>query len=388
MKKKLNINGRRNKFTTRERAYNVILPANLKLVCITMLSFFMLLQLSTYAQDSLMRIGVLALRGTEESMQRWTPTAEYLSNQIPEYTFVIVPLDFEQIFEAVKNGEVDFALENPSIYVELEYLYGIDRIATMNLLCKSKNLVLNQFGGVFFTSKDQKDIKNLDDLRHKSFMAVHETSFGGWRMAQRELKDKRIDPYRYFKELQFGGTHDAVVYAVQKGEVDAGTVRTSILEKMDMEGKIDINDFTILNQQYLDNFPLLLSTRLYPEWPFARVKHTSNQLAQQVAISLLSMPLNSKAARVAGIAGWTIPNNYQPVHDCLKELRVSPYEDLGKITLANLIQQYWEWILFVFIGIIILIAVMIYISRLNRKLNISTTKLEERTAQLSETNKE
>lgn len=388
MKKKLNINGRRDKLTARERAYTIILPANLKLVCITMLSFFMLLQLSTYAQDSLMRIGVLALRGAEESVQRWTPTAEYLSKQIPEYTFVIVPLDFEQIFEAVKNGEVDFALENSSIYVELEYLYGIDRIATMNFSCKSKNLVLNQFGGVFFTSKVQKDIKNLDDLRHKSFMAVHETSFGGWRMAQRELKDKRIDPYRYFKELQFGGTHDAVVYAVQKGEVDAGTVRTSILEKMDMEGKIDINDFTILNQQYLDNFPLLLSTRLYPEWPFARVKHTSDQLTKKVAITLLSMPPNSEAARVAGIAGWTIPNNYQPVHDCLKELRVSPYEELGEITLANLMQQYWEWILLGFIGIIILVAVVIYISRLNRKLNISTIELKERTTQLSESNKE
>ncbi|MCK4888683.1 MAG: PhnD/SsuA/transferrin family substrate-binding protein, partial [Candidatus Aminicenantes bacterium] len=81
-----------------------------------------------------MKIGVLALRGAEESMGRWTPTAEYLSKQIPEYTFVIVPLDFEQIFEAAKNSKVDFILENPSIYVELEYLYGIDRIATLNVL--------------------------------------------------------------------------------------------------------------------------------------------------------------------------------------------------------------------------------------------------------------
>lgn len=348
--------------------------------------FSLLLFSSTYAQNKQVRIGVLALRGAEESMQRWSPTADYLTDQIPGYTFVIVPLDFEQIFEAVKDGSVDFALENSSIYVELEYLYGIDRIATLNALCRRK--ATNQFGGIIFTTKNRNDINIPDDLKDKSFMAVDETSFGGWRMSQREFKDLGIDPYHDFESMQFGGTHDQVVYAVQKGEVDAGTVRTGILEKMDKEGKIDIADFKILNQQYPENFSLLISTRLYPEWPFAKVKHTSDQLALQVSIALLSMSSDSKAAIAAAIAGWTIPHDYQSVHDCLKELRVSPYKDLGKITLANLFQQYWEWILMGLIGIVILIIIVIYISRLNLKLSLSSIKLEEKTAQLALSNKE
>lgn len=359
--------------------------------------FSLLLFSSTYAQNKQVRIGVLALRGAEESMQRWSPTADYLTDQIPGYTFVIVPLDFEQIFEAVKDGSVDFALENSSIYVELEYLYGIDRIATLNALCRRK--ATNQFGGIIFTTKNRNDINIPDDLKDKSFMAVDETSFGGWRMSQREFKDLGIDPYHDFESMQFGGTHDQVVYAVQKGEVDAGTVRTGILEKMDKEGKIDIADFKILNQQYPENFSLLISTRLYPEWPFAKVKHTSDQLALQVSIALLSMPSDSKAAIAAAIAGWTIPHDYQPVHDCLKELRVSPYKDLGKITLVNLIEQYWEWILLLFISVIILVVVVIYINRLNRKLELTTIelknshnrleqKVEERTSELRQSNKE
>lgn len=359
---------------------------NRKLFFITTLLFYVFSISSIFGQEMQVRIGVLALRGADEALDRWTPTAEYLSSQIPEYTFVIVPLDFEEIFEAVKNGEVDFALENSSIYVKLEYLYGIDRIATLNTLCRGKTT--NQFGGIIFTAKNRKDINIPDDLENKSFMAVDETSFGGWLMAQREFKDLGIDPYHDFESVQFGDTHDKVVYAVQNGEVDAGTVRTGILEKMNKEGKIDINDFKILNQQYPDNFSLLISTRLYPEWPFARIKHTTDQLALKVAIALLGMPSDSEAARGAGIAGWTIPHDYQAVHDCLKELRISPYESLGEITLDNLIQQYWEWILLGLIGIIFLVAVIIYISRLNSKLNISTINLKERTAQLSETNKE
>ena len=334
-----------------------------KWVILTALFFMLMIMHSTaHAQDEQVKIGVLALRGAEESLKRWTLTAEYLSAQISEYPFVIVPLDFEEIFVAVENDEVDFVLANSAIYIEMEYLYGVDRIATLNDLWQEQ--AFNQFGGVIFTCKKRKDIKNLGDLKNKSFMAVHETSFGGWRMAQREFKDNGIDPYRDFADLQFGGTHDKVVYAVQNGEVNAGTVRTGILEKMNKEGKIDIKDFTILNQQHPDNFTLLISTRLYPEWPFARVKHTSDQLAQQVSIALLRMPSDSQAARSAGIVGWTIPHHYQRVHDCLKELRVSPYEDLGKITLANLIQQYWHWILLGFIGLIILVAVTIYVIRL------------------------
>ena len=315
--------------------------------------FSLLLFSSTYAQNTQARIGVLALRGADESLQRWSPTAEYLTDQIPGYTFVIVPLDFEQIFEAVKNGSVDFTLENSSIYVELEYLYNIDRIATINGICNGN--ANNHYGGVIFTAKNRNDINFLDDLENKKFMAVDETSFGGWIMAKREFMDFGIAPYDDFASMQFGGTHDSVVYAVRKGVVDAGTIRTGILEKMDKEGKIDISDFKILNQQYPENFSLLISTRLYPEWPFAKLKHTSNTLARQVSIALLSMPPDNEAAKNTGIAGWTIPNNYQSVHNCLKELNHSPYEFHGKISMSNFIQQYWGWILIGFISIFILI---------------------------------
>jgi two-component system sensor histidine kinase/response regulator len=50
-----------------------------------------------------------------------------------------------------------------------------------------------------------------------------------------------------------------------------------------------------------------------------------------VAVALMQMPPDSPAARAAGCAGWTIPLNYQPVHDCLKAAQGRPLQDLGKI---------------------------------------------------------
>ncbi len=328
-----------------------------------------------YGQETQVRVGVLALRGPEETMQRWSPTAEYLSARIPGYTFVIVPLNFEEVSPAVRDGEVDFILTNPSIYVELESLCGADRIATLKTLWQGQ--AYDHFGGVIFSRADRADINTLKDLKGKSFMAVDETSFGGWRMAQREFQKQNITPDNDFFDLQFGGTHDRVVYAVQAGLVDAGTVRTGILEKMAKEGKIEPDDFTILNQQRPDDFLLLLSTQLYPEWPFVKVKHTPNQLAQEVSIALLSMPADSSAAKAASIAGWTIPHNYQPVHECLKYLRVGPYKDLGKIGWADLIGQYWAWILGGIVSVLLAVAITLRVLKLNRELNQTQHALQQ-----------
>ncbi|MBU1695710.1 MAG: PAS domain S-box protein, partial [Proteobacteria bacterium] len=83
------------------------------------------------AEDSTIKIGVLTKRGPERYMEEWSPTAEYLTENIPGKTFTIVPIAYDQIYTVVKNGEVDFILANPSFYVELENYYGISRIATL-----------------------------------------------------------------------------------------------------------------------------------------------------------------------------------------------------------------------------------------------------------------
>ena len=163
-------------------------------------------------------------------------------------------------------------------------------------------------------------------------------------MAWRELKDSGINPFRDFTSLRFSQTHDAVVYAVRDGLVDAGTVRTDTLERMTEEKKIDLRAFRVLNRQHGEGFPFALSTRLYPEWPLAKVRQTGDELAQKVVIALLRMPPDNLAARAAKITGWTIPLDYQPVHELMRELRLGPYKDYGRVTLSQAVRQYWYWV--------------------------------------------
>ena len=321
------------------------------------------------------RVGVLAKRGHERCLTQWGPTADYLSEQIPGYRFEILPLGFDEINPATERGEVDFILANPAFYVDLEQRYGASAIATLENLRLDGSYTV--FGGVVFCRADREDIQQLSDLENLSFAAVEETSLGGWLMAWRELKAEGLDPRRDFRDLRFAGTHDAVVYAVLNEEVDAGTVRTDTLERMEMEGRISLQDFRVIpNERAADNssLPFVHSTPAYPEWPFARAKHTSNELADLVSVALLRMDPQSPAARAAVCAGWTAPLQYQEVRECLKDLRLGPYEDHGKVTLAQALWQHRPWAAGLVAFLVVIGAFAVQLVRLNKRITTSEAR--------------
>ena len=326
------------------------------------------------------RIGVLAKRGTQQCLEQWGPTAEYLTTQIPGYRFVITPLDHDEVRPTVERGEVDFILANPSLYVELEQSCGASRIVTLKNTCPSGPSTF--YAGVIFRTVARTDIRRLPDLKGKRFMAVEEESFGGWQMAWRELREQGVDPRRDFRELRFGGTHDAVVYAVRDGEVDAGTVRTDTLERMAAEGKIRLEDFHALHEHGggEPRLSFLHSTRAYPEWPLAKLRETRDELAQEVAVALMRMSPETPAAKAAQCAGWVIPQNYQPVHECLKELQIGPYQDYGRVTLGAVVRRYWPWLVGTVVFLAIAGVVSVCVTRLNRALRYALSGYQKEVA--------
>lgn len=344
---------------------------------------FLLLFLCTlplYASEPI-TIGVLSHRGDAATLAHWSKTADYLSAQLPDYRFTIVPLDFSEVDPAVGSGSVDFILVNPAIYVNLEVRHRVSRIATMKNRWKGE--AYNVFGGVIFARAERYDLNRLEDLRGATLMGVDETSLGGFMMAMRELKKAGLNPYRDLAEIRFGGTHDNVVMAVRDGRVDVGTVRTDILERMQDEGIIKLSEFRIINEHKMNeqqgdngNFPLVHSTSLYPEWPFSKVRHTSNLLASRVSIALAEMPEGHPAAISGNYAGWTIPLDYQPVHDLLRELILPPYQHTDRFTLLDVVSRYWGWFLTGMLLLFTMVGMTSWVWHLNRALKEAKTQLE------------
>jgi len=110
-------------------------------------------------------IGVLAKCGKESCLEKWSPTAEYLSRKIPNYNFQISPLGFDELLSAAESNSVNFILANPAFYVILEKDYDCQRIATLRKLTSAG--IFSCFAGVIFTRADNKDIYNIKDLKNK-----------------------------------------------------------------------------------------------------------------------------------------------------------------------------------------------------------------------------
>ncbi len=334
-------------------------------------------------EERTVKIGVLAYRGAAHAIRSWAPTADYLSARIPGYRFTIVPLPLEELRRETARGAFEFVFTNSGQYVELESEFGISRIATLKTRFGGE--ASNVFGAVIFTRADRSDVRELQDLRDKSFAAVAPKAFGGFQMAWRELHELGIDPFTDFSSLIFVGLpQDRIVYAVRDGLADAGTVRTHVLETMHAEGKIDISTFRILHRREMPGRSAALSTRLYPEWPFAKLPGTSPELAEKVAIALLGMSRHSPAMRAAGYAGWTVPLDYKPVHDLFRELRIGPYAR-ERVSLYEFVRQYWEWAVF---ALVILALVGLHgvrteylVARRTRELSAINAELEREIAE-------
>ncbi len=329
------------------------------------------------------KIGVLSKRGNENTYKRWNTLTQYLNDSLEQYHFEITPLDFTELEIAIAKEKVDFVITNPTYYAYLEDQYRILRVATLLNSYASLKHNLKRFGGVIITQKNNDNIHTLKDLESRSFAAVDQRSFGGWIMAYELFSDQGLDIDTV--DVQFIGTHDAVVQAVLKGEVQAGTVRTDTLEKMLQEGLLNMDDIRIIHPQKYQDFPFLVSTKLYPEWPFSKLRSTSDELSLQVLSKLVNIPKDytkTSNTNLPKIEKWSIPADYTLIHQTLKKLHYPPY-DIVDIDMKVLYREYALYLYPFILFFIIFIVRYFYVSAYNRRLN---TAVKQRTLELQTAN--
>ncbi|MBI4874172.1 MAG: PAS domain S-box protein [Acidobacteria bacterium] len=113
-----------------------------------------------------------------------------------------------------------------------------------------------------------------------------------------------------------------------------------------------------------------------------KLRVVPDELSRSVTLALLSMEEGGPAAAAMESAGWTIPASYQSVHECMKELRLGPCRDFGKVTLADALRQHWDKVILFLLGLAALrSAAAFWLLRLNRRLHVAGKSLRERETQ-------
>jgi diguanylate cyclase (GGDEF)-like protein len=289
-----------------------------------------------------LRFGVLAIRPQPLAMAQWQPLADYLGASIGRPVELAVH-GIAELDAAVAQNRVDVLLTNPGHYVRLQHQNGLAG-PLVTLVNKDSGHELQAFGGVILARADAVAINTLADLANKRIAAVSSAdAFGGYGTQVLEMVEAGVAPPQGDRLLVTGNAHDLVVEAVLAGRVDAGFVRSGVIEAMVREGRLDAGRIKIINRQKLPAFPYASSTRLYPEWPLAVMPHVSDRLARRLTIALLSLSTNGAPAR-AGLPGFTNPASYAAVENLMRRLRQPPFDAVPEITLTDLWAKYALWI--------------------------------------------
>ena len=326
------------------------------------------------AEPETYRIGVLAFRGKERAIADWQPHADYLSKRLAPRRFEVLPLSLDEFKASIESRTIDFLTTNTGHYVELESEGAVARIATMRIA--GPHGPVDRFGGTVIARAEREDLKGYADLRGKRLIVPDSSAFGGWQVHLPEAKAAGIDLLRDTAAIIEIPNHDKILEAVLTGKGDAGFVRSDLIENLAAAGKLDPKAVRVVGQRHTANFPYAHSTRLFPHWPFARLNHVSEELTKEILIALLEMTPEHPAARAAGIYGWTLPHNYQSVHDLFLEFRLGPYKNLP-VGIGEIMERYGKSILLAVVLVIaMLLATLSWVLRTNRLLHRNKEQLQ------------
>ncbi|MCF7987995.1 MAG: PhnD/SsuA/transferrin family substrate-binding protein [Methylovulum sp.] len=321
-------------------------------------SWLLLINSSFAAEHDVLTIGILSMQPKAQVETQWQALGEYLTHSLPVQKTRILALDYDELESMISQHELDFVLTDPSHFIKLRS-NNILSGALVTLLESHSHEALDAFGGVIFTLKDRNDLNELSDLKKQTIAITNVASLGDYQAQAYQLYLAGLDKPNDVQLLKMGRSYPAVIAAVLNKQADAGFVQTGVLETLVKDGQLDLGTLKILNSQNLSSYPYLLSTRLYPEWPFVALPHVHEDLARNVTALLLSIEHEGEVAQLMRYHGFTVPADYSAVDQLLRTIRLPPYDKTPQFTVQDIWQRYNYPLIILFIfGILIIVLAL------------------------------
>ncbi|PKM94489.1 MAG: phosphate/phosphite/phosphonate ABC transporter substrate-binding protein [Firmicutes bacterium HGW-Firmicutes-1] len=176
-----------------------------------------------------------------ESIKRmYVPILERVCASIGLKARIIIVRSYDALSEGVEKGIIDIGWFSPFAYVNAHDKCGVKAVVTPRVGGKSS------YNGYIIARKDG-EVKNMNDLKGKSFGYVDQNSASGYLYARDSMKNSNLNPDKIFNKVVFLGNHDNVINAVMQREIDAGATYNEAMEKAQANG-IAVNELNIISK--------------------------------------------------------------------------------------------------------------------------------------------
>lgn len=183
---------------------------------------FLPTQKSKFAGE--LTIAVVPELGAVEQEKRYAEICRVIAEELGIRTNLRYMETYGRVVEEFEQGRVDAAFVGSLVYGKLHARFGVSP------LVRPESGTRSHYRGVIIVRSD-RGIRNVSDLRGKSFAYVQDTSAGELfttTLVNRE--DSRRE--EYFAHVKTVSSHADVVRLVASGTVDGGAVKDLVLERM------------------------------------------------------------------------------------------------------------------------------------------------------------
>lgn len=214
-----------------------------------LLMFALIMLIPIFAKDTLV-FGAITTQKVTKVKAELDPFIQYLEKELNKKIVFKTGKDYEDTISKFNNGEFDFGYIGPSPYV-----IATKKENNLNIIAGIETHNKPYFYGVIVTSKDNKDINSVKDLKNKSFaFGSHESTLSYYMPAYTLMENGVLDT---LTKKDFLGKHDKVALAVIQGKYDAGGIKESVANKYLSKLKIistsePVYDFMIVANKKLD----------------------------------------------------------------------------------------------------------------------------------------
>lgn len=304
-----------------------------------------------------LNLGILNWNQTETAVAdsfTWQATLEALHTHLPHTQIQIEYLNLDGLATALASQSLDYLITNPGHYVELAQTYQLAPLASL------KNSWLEQpqqaVGSVVLVSVQRTDLNTWQDLTQHTLGAVSLDAFGGFQLIWDEMHKANLNPLQDIQHWHLSGFPMQQLFdLLAAGTVDAIITRSCLAENLAAQGQINLAHFKALEPKHHPGFPCLVSSQLYPDWPFLSTGTHSLDQQTQVLQALLQGGVTTPAQ-------WSAPLSYQPVYELFARLRIGPFAPFPAHPWLNFFHQHLEKIT---LGFALLLLLVVHYLRVN-----------------------
>jgi phosphonate transport system substrate-binding protein len=197
--------------------------------------------------DGPLTFAVVPAENATGVIERFTPTADYLTRELGTPVTLRVASDYAAVIEGHKAGNIHIGWHGPGSFARA---YQVTDGNVTPFAALVNNGVIGYYSVIYV--KADSPYQTLADLKGKKFGLVDPNSTSG-NFALRFFmdRDEGIIPENFFSEVVFTGSHENAVIAVAQGTVDAAgnwwdNEESSNLRQMERKGMVKYDDFRIV----------------------------------------------------------------------------------------------------------------------------------------------